>query len=78
MRYGTEFKLYIFIILLENQKVIHSFANSAQPSSHKLSGDVSGVVLVLLAGRTNIISLVRVNFPAVLMDELEFGLLIRT
>ncbi len=35
VRYGTEFKLYIFILLLENQKVIHSFANRAQPSSHK-------------------------------------------
>ncbi len=31
-----------FVILLENQKVIHSFANRAQPSSHKLSGDVTG------------------------------------
>ncbi len=40
---------YIFIILLENQKVFHSFASRAQPSSDKLTGDVTGVVR--LAGR---------------------------
>ncbi len=39
-----------FIILLENQIVIHSFANRAQPSSHKLSGDVIGMVLLGLTG----------------------------
>ncbi len=51
-------------ILLENLKVIHSLANRAQPSSHKLSGYVSRVVLVLLVGRTNITSPVRENFPS--------------
>ncbi len=50
LRYGTKFKFIFFIILLENQIVIHSFASGAQPSSHKLSVDVTGVVLVLLAG----------------------------
>ncbi len=35
-----------FIISLENQIVIHSFANRMQPSSEKLGGDVSGVVLL--------------------------------
>ncbi len=37
-----------FKIMLENQRVIHSFANRVQPSSCKLSGDVTG--MVLLAG----------------------------
>ncbi len=56
VRYGTKLKLHIFIILQENQTVVHSFANRAQPSSHKLSGDVTGMVLVLLVGRTYIAS----------------------
>ncbi len=38
--------LIFFIILLENQIVINSFANRAQPSSDNLSGDVSGVLLL--------------------------------
>ncbi len=37
-----------FIIFLENQIAIHSFVNRAKPSSHKQSGDVTG--MVLLAG----------------------------
>ncbi len=61
-RYGTEFKFYIYLVLLENQLVIHSFANGMQPSSHKQSSDVTGMVLVLLVGRT---------FLAVLTNELE-------
>ncbi len=36
-----------FIILLENQIVIHSFANRAQPSSGKQSGDITGMVLLV-------------------------------
>ncbi len=40
---------FIFLIIsLENQIVVHSFANRAQPSSDKLSGDITG--MVLLAG----------------------------
>ncbi len=35
-----------FIISLGNQIVIHSFANKAQPSSDKLSSDVTGMVLL--------------------------------
>ncbi len=46
LRYGTKFKLYIFIVLLENEVVVHSFTNRAQPSSHKLSGDVTSMVLL--------------------------------
>ncbi len=46
MRYGTKFKLYVFVTLLENQKVIHSFTNRVQPSSHKQSGDISGVTFL--------------------------------
>ncbi len=64
VRYGTKFKLYIFIMLLENQTVIPSFANRVQPSLHKLSGDVTAVVLVLPVGRTYIMSPVRMNFPS--------------
>ncbi len=52
VRYSIQFKLCIFIILLKKQKVIPSFGNRAQLSSHKLSGDISGVVLVLLVGST--------------------------
>ncbi len=58
--------------MLENQTVFHSFANGAQPSSHKLSGDVTGMVLVLLVGRTYVASPVQVNLLAVVMDKLEF------
>ncbi len=36
---------YIFRILLENQIIVHSFASRAQPSSHKLSCDITGMVL---------------------------------
>ncbi len=61
-RYGTEFKLYVYLILLENQKVIHCSANRAQPVSHKLSSDVTGMVLLagdlLSMGGTYIASLV--------------------
>ncbi len=64
VRYGTEFKLYIFIILMGNQIVVHSFANRAQPSSHKLSGNITGMVLVLLIGRTYIASPVRMNLSS--------------
>ncbi len=46
-RSGTKFKLYIYLVLLENQIVIHSFANRAQPSSDKLSCDVTGMVLLV-------------------------------
>ncbi len=67
-----EFQLYICLVLLENQKVIHSFTNKAQPSLDKLSGDITGIVL-LVGGPT-------VNwgghalhrwFSAVLTDEFE-------
>ncbi len=34
------------IILLENQIVVHSFADRAQPSSDKLSSDITGMVLL--------------------------------
>ncbi len=40
--------IFIFVISLENQIVIHSFANRVQSSSDKLSGDVTD--MVLLAG----------------------------
>ncbi len=34
-------------MLLENQIVIHSFTNKAQPPSDKLCGDVMGMVLLV-------------------------------
>ncbi len=59
VRYGTKFKLYIYLVLLENQKVIHSFANI--PSSHKLSGDITGIVLDLYVGRIYVASPGQIN-----------------
>ncbi len=50
--------------MLENQKVIHSFASWVQPSSDKISGDVKGMVLVLLVGGTYAALLVRMNLPS--------------
>ncbi len=43
-KYGTEFHVYIYLILLENYIVIKSFNNSVQPSSDRLSEDVTGMV----------------------------------
>ncbi len=45
---ATNSNFIFFIILLENQIVIHSLANRAQPSSDMLSSDITG--MVLLAG----------------------------
>ncbi len=52
---------FIYLVLLENQKVIHSFANRVQPSSDKLSGDVTKMVLVLLVEGTYVASPVQMN-----------------
>ncbi len=64
----TKGKLYIYLVLLENQRVIHSFANRAQPSSDKLSGDVTGMFLLirdlLSMGEAYVASLVQVNLPS--------------
>ncbi len=61
-----------FIILLENQIVIHSFANRAQPSSDKLSSDVSGVVLLGGTCCQWRVHMLQHRFPAVLTNELKF------
>ncbi len=37
----------IYLVLLENQTVIHSFPSRAQLFSHKLSSDVMGMVLLV-------------------------------
>ncbi len=44
---GTECQLYIYVVLPENHKAIQSFANRAQPPSHKLSSHVTDMVLLV-------------------------------
>ncbi len=64
-------KPYIYLVLLENQIVIHSFAYTAQPSSDKLNLDVTGMVLVLLVGRTYVASPMRINLPSCFDGQTE-------
>ncbi len=64
-------KLYIYLVLLENQIVIHSFAYTAQPSSDKLNLDVTGMVLVLLVGRRYVASPMRMNLPSCFDGQIE-------
>ncbi len=61
-----------FIMLLENQIVIHSFANRAQPSSDKLSDDITGMVLLAVDLLSMGVHMLQRWFPAVLMNEFEF------
>ncbi len=66
---------------MENQKV-NSFANRAQPSSHKLSGDATGMVLLEgdplpMDTHTHTHTLYR-QFSAVLIDESKFWITLWT